>query len=366
MQSSQHVVELRQILNKHFKWNKARITCFTKMIIGLFMVRTVNLTELALAFDGTAKYLSRYRRLQRFFSGFKIDYEVIALFIFGLFDFQEFYISMDRTNWKWGKKKINILMVAIVYKGTAIPIIWDMLNKNGNSNTKERIEIMKRFISYFGKNCIKGILADREFIGNDWLTWLLKEKISFYIRIKDNTITTNAKGGQTYVNLLFRNLKINEQLNLKGKRKIWGHKLYLSGLKLEDKKNLIIITNDNQNESITIYSKRWEIETLFGCLKGRGFNFEDTHITEMDRINKMIVLLAISFCWAHKTGEWQHKIEPIKIKSHKRLSRSFFRYGLDYIRESIFVISSRFDMFKKCLNQLLYEFDNYKESVSNN
>ena len=29
------------------------------------------------------------------------------------------------------------------------------------------------------------------------------------------------------------------------------------------------------------------IECLFGCFKGRGFNFEDTHITDKTRIKKM-------------------------------------------------------------------------------
>ncbi|HAT8797519.1 TPA: IS4 family transposase, partial [Legionella pneumophila] len=30
----------------------------------------------------------------------------------------------DRTNWRWGKKDINILMLSVVYKGIAIPLFW--------------------------------------------------------------------------------------------------------------------------------------------------------------------------------------------------------------------------------------------------
>ncbi len=32
-----------------------------------------------------------------------------------------------------------------------------------------------------------------------------------------------------------------------------------------------------------------KFETLFGCLKGRGFHFEDTHITDLARIKKVSV-----------------------------------------------------------------------------
>ena len=35
------------------------------------------------------------------------------------------------------------------------------------------------------------------------------------------------------------------------------------------------------------------------------------------------------------TGEWRHQQKAIKIKKHGRKAISFFRYGLDLIRETI-------------------------------
>ena len=76
---------------------------------------------------------------------------------------------------------------------------------------------------------------------------------------------------------------------------------------------------------------------LFGCLKSKGFNFEDTHIIHRDRIKKIIAVLAIAFCWAHLTGEWRHRFEKvIPLKKHGRPQSSFFRYGLDWISEKLF------------------------------
>ena len=107
---------------------------------------------------------------------------VVSQLIFNIFSFDKVQLTLDRTNWKWGKRDINILMLAIVYRGIAIPIVWTLLNKRGNSDTKERIALIQRFISIFGKDRIVNVFADREFIGEKWFTWLIENDINFCIR----------------------------------------------------------------------------------------------------------------------------------------------------------------------------------------
>ena len=68
---------------------------------------------------------------------------------------------------------------------------------------------------------------------------------------------------------------------------------------------------------------RWVIETLFGCLKSRGFNIEDTHITEPAKIEKLLSVVAIAFSFAYKKGELKSKIKPIKIKTPKEGKQVF-------------------------------------------
>jgi hypothetical protein len=323
----EHISELTESLNGYFGWNKARMTCFVKMLLALIITRATNLNKLACAFASNAQQSSRYRRLQRFFSNFTIDYDMIAGFIFRIFFVSDgkWYLAIDRTNWQWGKADINILTLAIIFKGTAIPIYWELLDKKGNSDTLERIALIRKFVDRFGAKCIAGILADREFIGGDWFKWLLNNKIPFYIRISNNTVATNSQGLEVDIDALFYGLTPREQRIIQGKRKLMGCELYLAGLRLSDGDLLIVATSESPEYAVITYGFRWEIETLFGCLKGRGFNFEDTHVTDIDRIKKIFVLLAIAFCWAHKTGEWQHAIKPIKIKKHGRPAVSLFR-----------------------------------------
>ena len=347
--------ELESILTSYLFWNKARIKCFVKMLLALISVRTINMAELACGFRSKARKSSRYRRLQRFVKEIKVDFSLIAAFVVKLFDLeqQQLYLTMDRTNWEFGKFKINILVLGIAYKGIALPLYWKLLDKKGNSDTKERIEIVTKFVDQFGKANIAGILADREFIGDKWFGFLIEEQLPFYIRIKNNIITTNARGLEVDIDGLFYGVKVHEVMVLQGKRKVFGRELYLAGTRDKNGELLIIATNCDPKNAVQIYAKRWDIETLFGCLKTRGFNFEDTHLNNLERINNIMVLLAISFCWCYRIGEWQHKVEPIRLKKHGYRAISLFRYGLDFIRELLLNFKYICKSFRTCIQILL-------------
>ncbi len=163
-----------------------------------------------------------------------------------------------------------------------------LLDKRGNSDTPERKTLFQMFIEPFGKNCNKGILADREFVRKDWFGWLLKKKFRLYTsEIKNNTITTNAKGLKVDIDALFYGLKPNEQRSLKDRRLVWGNFVCLAGLRLVDGELLIVATTELPETAIATYGLRCEIECLFSAVcKGRGFSFEDTDITDRARIKK--------------------------------------------------------------------------------
>jgi hypothetical protein len=57
------------------------------------------------------------------------------------------------------------------------------------------------------------------------------------------------------------------------------------------------------------YAQRWGIETLtlFVIFKSRGFNLEDTHLVDSERLSRLFALLTIALCWACRTGKWLHE-----------------------------------------------------------
>ena len=329
---------LRDSLKAHLGWGKPRLDCFVGMLLGLFRLKQINLTQLALAFASDADPRSRYRRLQRFFALVWFDYDAIARLQMGFFDFpgKKYHLTLDRTNWQWGKANLNILTLGVVYKGTAIPVYWLVLNKKGNSNQRERIALLNRFISQFGRDNILGILGDREFIGEHWWKWLTRHQIPFLMRIKENQLMTNRQGHQQNMHSRFKDLKQGQHRFLRKTFRVSGQWVWLSGMKLDSGELLVLAANQPFRDPFGTYRLRWEIENLFQCLKGRGFHWEDTRLTHYRRIKKVMALLAIGFCWAHKVGEWKHRfIRPLTIKKHGRPEQSLFRYGLDVLTNSL-------------------------------
>jgi hypothetical protein len=111
--------QLVNILSQNLTMNKARLTCLALITLAIIQVQSSNLKQIARGFV-KGRINSNYRRLQRFFAQVDIDQDQLAKFIYQLFDLDEVIISIDRTNWKWGKKNINIFLLSVVHQGIAI------------------------------------------------------------------------------------------------------------------------------------------------------------------------------------------------------------------------------------------------------
>jgi len=82
----------------------------------LIKVRTVNLSQLAVVFSGSAKISSNYKRLQRFLRHFDWELDWGATVIAQLFCPNDPWIlSVDRTNWQFGKLDINFLVLGVLF-----------------------------------------------------------------------------------------------------------------------------------------------------------------------------------------------------------------------------------------------------------
>jgi hypothetical protein len=263
--------------------------------------------------------------------------QLIAKLIFSLLPQKDSLILvMDRTNWKLGEKNINILMLGVSYKNVAFPLMFRMLDKRGNSNTSERIALIKSFIDWFGKDCIDCLLADREFVGEEWLGFLNESNIRYHIRIRNNfKIYCPKRQKEITAWHLFNSLKTGELRHYSRIMRMHGEYCYLSGMKtIKDGKIdfCIVVSFNKPDEALNKYKQRWQIETLFRGLKSSGFNLEDTHVTHLDRLEKLVMLVMIAFVWCYKTGDHiDNKIKPINVKKHGNRAVSVFRYGLDYL-----------------------------------
>lgn len=323
---------LCEVLQAHFSWNLARLKCVSGFIMAVLILNTVNLSKLSSGLNGLAKRASNYRRLQRFFKEFDLDQKQVADVIFAFIsDKGPFLVSMDRTNWKLGQFNINILMVGIIWHDIVIPLSWTLLDKRGNSHTDERKGLMDKLLKVISRDQIKAVVADREFIGADWFYYLEQKRLAYAIRIKENAVLLTGQGKKP-IRYLFRDLAIGDQRLLRKKRFIYSHQVYLSCIRLSATELLIVASAQKSPDTLAIYKQRWGIEVLFAAFKSRGFDLEKTHMTNQDKLEKLISLLALAMTWAFLVGLWQAKQKAIAIKKHGRKAISLFRSGLDQLQ----------------------------------
>ena len=229
-----------------------------------------------------------------------------------------------------------------------------MLHKRGNSNTNERIRVINRYINLFGCQTIDCLLADREFVGEHWVNYLNSNKIRYYIRIRENFYVDDPRTGKRFKAFwVFNELKCGECRFLHRIYRVNGQLCYLSASKVKNKDGIpelqIIIAFDKPENAQQIYKDRWQIETAFRGLKSSGFNIENTHLTDLERIEKLFSIVMVAFAWAYVVGVFANQnIKPIRILKHGKKAKSLLKHGLEIIATILLnpMITTDIEIFK--------------------
>ena len=278
------------------------------------------------------------RRLQRFFQHVHLPQDwasaVVAQMIGAV---GPWTLCLDRTSWAIGKTEVKLLVLALVTRRHRVPLKWTHLGQKGNSGAPERIALLDRFIARFGQARIKLLLADREFIGFDCLNYLTQNDIPFVSRMRESIIVQGAQGRLRPLAQHFavpgarvpepRKFHATLPARIKG---VAGPDLTFHTKTIKGGDRVILVTNRPNLNALTEYRKRWAVECLFGDLKTRGLNLEDTPLRDARKLD-----LLLATAWATRTAAILIGNAAPKRKTHGYLAKSWSRTGLDHIRQML-------------------------------
>lgn len=182
--------------------------------------------------------------------------------------------------------------------------MWTLIPGRGNSSTRQRIALMRRYLGLFDVSTIRLLLADREFIGRDWVDFLCENNIPFAIRLRGDLRITTGEGHQ---------LSLDARLHWRQRTKVltgWlgtgaergRNRLSFTAKRLQSGEWLIVATNRTPRQALDAYPKRWAIECLFGDAKTRGLNLEDTRLCDPRKLDLLMGLVALAIAWAARTA----------------------------------------------------------------
>lgn len=328
--------------------------CLGILLVSILRNRTVNLVKLSAEASGGMKAESLYRRFQNFFLRFAMPMDDIGRLALSKLPKPAggWVLSMDRTNWKYGKTHINILVAAVVINRVAMPIVWMVLpqsTKRGNSNADQRIQLMKRLLKLLAAEDIKVLTMDREFIGKRWLQWLDHQGVRYVARIRGNALV-NGKAAAQY--------RQARQLRSSRFHSVWDAQLFFAGCRITGSNTrddfLYLASNCyHGKEATNLYKQRWGIEQVFSHFKSRGFDLETTHMCDDKKIEKLFAVLTLAFLVSYGWGCEMKMAKPL-TSTQKR--KSTFRLGLDRIAQ---ILSHQRD-FKEEIRVLLLWFSSPK------
>jgi hypothetical protein len=303
---------------------------------------------------------SHYTYLVRFFR--REDAEQLApclLYItfFLLQDkFKVKYLTLDGTAWELGGKYYHFLTLCVIYEGVSIPIWWKDLGHKGASSQSERADFLVDALKRYD---LKGmiLLADREYIGEEWFAFLRKKGIHFIIRLKKEIYRTyvdqqltpveamsrryDSSQKKRYSHLkrlanspMYQNTGVAKHIQIDGE--IYLFVMYKNPNPMADKEDVMLffLSSLNKKEQvIKNYPRRWTIECCFKHLKSNGFNLETINIKGPAKENLMFTILVFLYTFSIVQGLKEY-IKSNKIfkkyqSGKKSLAVSIFKKGND-------------------------------------
>ncbi len=266
-----YVRQLTRVLSKRLGWNRARMKLMARLTGALPMQTTTNLAQLAHAGKPEVETDSTYRRLQRFFAGFEFGYQRLGRFLLDLVPTDPPYVAvLDRTEWHFGQKAVNVLMIGIAKGGIAYPVAWSVLEHGGGSGTDKHTELLKQFLRLVEPDELRALVADREPAGSNFLKALDQREIPFLIRLKkDRRIGPPSGKWSLPVKMFARACQPEQTSQLPAPKGLGGAESVECQVTighLEEDSFLILAGHEvDPGSMLDLYRKRWEILAFFAA-----------------------------------------------------------------------------------------------------
>lgn len=273
---------------------------------GLASSDDCHLTNLALGLPMAAERESLVQRLHRSLKdermGWHASYGCLVRHLFRHWQGKEVALVMDRTDLE---RRWSILMLGAAYQGRLLPLAWRVLPFGGTSAEVQKA-LLRQIRPYLPAVRIH-YYGDCEFRAVEVQALCRKYAWHWQVGIKGDTYLRQSDGSW----LQIRQLPLS-----KGERRYW-QQVYLTQQQPFGPVNLIAEWAENQDaprywaldlpadpQAFRRGRKRFWIEPTFRDWKSYGFDLERSQIEKPQRLQILILGMAVSTLWLFHLGEW--------------------------------------------------------------
>jgi hypothetical protein len=304
------------------------------LISGIVGSKSSQLPHIATKVPDGTKPESRVKRFTRWLDNDHIREEVYFLpyadVLLRHLALQTVVLVMDGSGVGRG---CTALMLHVVYKGRALPLAWRVRQApKGHFPEDLHIAVVALMREVIPAGAKVVFLGDGEFDGTALQATLNEAGWGYACRTAQSTVATWE--GETFrLDTLGACSKPGTLIALqevKFTRDAYGPVMVLScWAKGYHEPQYLVSNMATAEEACRLYEKRFRIETFFSDQKSRGFHIHKSHMSDVQRLSRLLIAACLAYIWIVYLGSVCEKEQwrPI-IHRRKRCDLSLFQLGL--------------------------------------
>jgi hypothetical protein len=317
------------------------------IVVGIIQAQSVALPQIATHIPGVAKAESRVTTIRRWLANVKIE-------VWGLYrpvlehalqGWQAVEASVILDGVMVFGERLQVFRLSLVHGCRAIPLVWKVMPGTGITQV-EVLESMLEQAAQFLHGRVKRVrfLADRGFRDADWAALCVRLGWHYVIRIPRNTLVTLPNGQVKRVDQLgvtpdqrryFQTVSLTLDAD-------WHTNLSVTWTEGDTRHapELLAVASDQPacQARLREYGLRMGIEESFRDDKSGGFDLAHTRLKHPDRLERLLLAVAIATLWCHELGE--HVLDQGDdarrvIDPGPQRELSLFQLGLRWLKRCI-------------------------------
>ena len=302
------------------------------LISGIISSRRTNLPAVAGKVPGRAKLESRVKQFARWVANEHIGAELyflpFAKALLANLSHRQLVLAMDGS--EVGRGCLT-LMVSVIYKKRALPIAWIVIKGNkGHFPEESHVALIEQVHSLLPQGTKAIFLGDGEFDGTTLQATVDAYGWQYVCRTAKNVILCEEEQEFAFEEIGITPGKQISLPNVTFTRQGYGPVHAIAWWRRGYKEPIYLVTNmELAEEACYWYAKRFRIETFFSDQKSRGFHLHKSHITNPERLSRLLIAACLAYIWIIYLGVLAIRDGWAKIIHRTdRCDLSLFQLGL--------------------------------------
>jgi hypothetical protein len=199
-------------------------------------------------------------------------------------------------------------MLALRHGERALPLAWRVEETDGAIGFDTQRALLDAVVAWLPTQARVRLLGDRFYGTADLIGWCQERAWDYRLRLKGNLVVIDGTDRTTTGKCARDRVYSLENVELTGRRARTHIGIIHDPGHTEP---WIIAMSEPPSYLRTLeYSQRWGIEPMFSDFKSRGFGIEDTQLRYPDRLDRLILVMALALYVAVSTGQWDAVHHP--------------------------------------------------------